>query len=72
MAAAAQVQNAPAPSFSRIEAGSVNLLPHKFTSTSSEPANPTKVAKEVIDAFNEALSNEDVVAVADLFASDSY
>ena len=70
--AAIDVQTAPIPSSNRIEPGSVNLLPHKFTSSSSESANPSKTAKEIIDAFNAALSEGDVLGVADLFAEDSY
>lgn len=72
MAATVDTQKAPEPSFQRIEPGSVNLLPHKFTSSSSESADPAALAKETVDAFNKALSGGDVIAIADLFAEDSY
>lgn len=70
--AAVETQQGPIPSFKRIEPGSVNLLPHKFTSSSSESADPAAIAKQTVDALNSALSSGDVIAVADLFVEDSY
>lgn len=71
--AATQTQQATAvPSSQRLESGSINILPHKFSTTSSESVDPKAIAKETIDALNAALSKEDVIAVADLFAETSY
>lgn len=73
MAASAQTQQATlVPSSQRLESGSTNILPHKFATTSSESADPKAIAKETVDALNAALSKEDVIAVAELFADDSY
>jgi hypothetical protein len=73
MAASAQTQQAIAvPSSQRLESGSINILPHQFKATSSESVDPKALAKEAIDAFNAALSKEDVIAVAELFADDCY
>ncbi|KPI43444.1 putative indole-3-pyruvate monooxygenase YUCCA3 [Cyphellophora attinorum] len=72
MTAAVQPHNLSTPSFRRLEPGSVNLLPHKFTSSGSDDADPAALATETIDAFNKALSGNDVIAVAGLFAEDSY
>jgi hypothetical protein len=70
--ASVQVQKATEPSFSRLEPGSVNILPHKFNATSTEPSDATAVAKDIIDAFGAAIAKEDPIAVADLFADDSF
>ena len=72
MAATAKLQQATVPSSQRLESGSTNILPHKFTATSSESADPKVIAKDTVDALNAALSKEDVIAVADLFADKSY
>lgn len=50
----------------------MNLLPHKFSSSSSESADPKAIAKKTIDALNAALSRGDVLGVTELFSEDSY
>jgi hypothetical protein len=67
-----EVQKATVPSFKRLEPGSVNILPHKFNATSTEPADANAVAKEIIDAFSAAIAKEDPIAITDLFADDSF
>lgn len=72
MAASVKTQQPTVPSSQRLESGSTNILPHNFKGTSSESADPKALAKETIDALNAALAKEDVIAVAELFANDSY
>ena len=58
------------PSFQRVEG--VNIPPHKFASAGSSPADPGSIADEVVKSINDALSKEDVIALANLFLEDCY
>lgn len=65
--------NKSVPSHQRVEPGSVNIPPFtNFPSTStSESVDGAKTAQNVIDSFNDALSQRDYTRVADLFISDN-
>ena len=70
--ATAKVAQPSVPSFERVEPGSVNIPVHAFTGPGHEPSDPITLADEVIKSFNDALTAEDVVGVANLFLDDSY
>ncbi len=60
------------PSFQRVTPGSVNIPPHKFASAGSSPSDPGSIADEAVQSINDALSKEDVIALANLFLEDCY
>jgi hypothetical protein len=70
--ATAKVAQPTVPSFQRIEAGSFNIPVHKFPSAGSSPSDPAGIVDEVLKNINDALSNADVIALANLFNDDCY
>ena len=72
MATAKVAQPRAIPSSERSVPGSVNLAVHKFPSAGSSPSDPASIANEVVKAINDALSKDDVIALADLFEDDCY
>jgi hypothetical protein len=60
------------PSSQRIEPGSVNIPVHQFPSAGSSPDDPASLAREVVKSINDALSKDDVIALANLFLDDCY
>lgn len=50
----------------------VNIPVHKFPSAGSSPSDPAGIASEIVKSINDALSKDDVIALANLFLDDSY
>lgn len=72
MATAKVAQPPSIPSFERCEPGSVNIPVHNFPSAGSSPTDPSSIADEVVKSINAALSNDDVIGLANLFNDDCY
>lgn len=69
----AALRHRPIPSRDRIEPGSYNIPLGKFPQTCSTASiDPNKVASELIEQLNSALSAKDYQAVSNLFLENGY